>query len=221
MSTLTREQSVRREKTLLTALLLSMWAPLTTGVAVLLSRSTTQLADFIRRSIELLALFVSWQVFRYLERKGDLKAAEKARLEKAAGLCVAAALLISGLVMLGLALSRLSTFEPGGNVYPGLAIATLGFLVNTAFWRRYVLLNREQYNPIIDTQRRLYLAKALVDLCVIAALATVAVSPAHPVTRYIDVLGSVAVAVYLLGSGISTGRGALSLKGPAASQTGR
>lgn len=209
MHNLTREQASRREKTLLAALLLSMWAPLATGIAVILSRSTTQLADFIRRSIELLALFVSWRVFRYVEGKKGLEPVDRARLEKAAGLSVSAALVCSGIVMLLLALSRISAFQPGGNVYPGLVIASLGLLVNGWFWRRYASLNREQYNSIIETQRRLYLAKALVDLCVIAALAAVAAIPDHPATRYIDILGSVAVSLYLMWSGVNTARSAL------------
>lgn len=194
---------------MLVALLLSMWAPLTTGIAVVLSRSTTQVADFIRRSIELVALFVSWWVFRYVERKEGLNPEEKARLERIANLSVSGALICSSLVMLGLVFSRLSGFQPGGNVYPGLVIATLGLAVNLWFSRRYAALNREQHNSIIASQRQLYLAKAMVDLCVIAALAAVAVNPTHPATRYIDLLGSVAVSAYLFWSGVNTGRTAL------------
>lgn len=189
---------------MLTALLLSMWAPITTCIAVFLSRSTTQLADFIRRSVELIALFVSWRVFRYLAQNKGLDHDRKTRMEKTAGISVAIALCCSGIVMLFLALSRFSTFEPGGNVYPGLAVALLGLMVNMWFWRRYARLTLEEYNAIIDTQRLLYRAKVLVDFCVIIALAAVAFKPAHPVTRLIDVLGSVILAVYLLWCGART-----------------
>jgi divalent metal cation (Fe/Co/Zn/Cd) transporter len=204
MNTLSKEQSASREKTLLVALLLSMWAPLTTGIAVLLSHSTTQLADFIRRSVELVALFVSWWVFRYLARNNELDLERKVRMEKIAGITVAAALSCSGIVMLVLALSRFSNFEPGGNVYPGIAIAVLGLITNSWFWRRYSRLTCEQFSSIIDAQRQLYRAKAFVDLCVIAALTAVAITPTHPVTRYIDISGSVILAVYLLWSGFRT-----------------
>jgi divalent metal cation (Fe/Co/Zn/Cd) transporter len=208
MNTLSKEQSASREKTLLAALLLSMWAPLTTGIAVVLSHSTTQLADFIRRSVELIALFVSWWVFRYLARNNELDPDRKVRMEKIAGFTVAAALSCSGLIMLLLALSRLSAFEPGGNVYPGIAIAVLGLITNSWFWRRYSRLTSEQYSPIIDAQRLLYRAKAFVDLCVIAALGAVAIIPNHPATRYIDILGSVILAFYLLWSGFRTAQAA-------------
>jgi divalent metal cation (Fe/Co/Zn/Cd) transporter len=197
---LSNEQAASREKTLLAAFLLSAWAPLTTGIAVVISRSTTQVADFIRRTAELVALFVSWQVFRYLQRNNKLDAASRARVERIAGTSVGVALGCSGIVMLGLAISRISSFEPGGNVYLGLGIAALGLITNTWFWRRYTRMTREHFNPVIETQIQLYRAKAFVDICVITALSAVAINPLHPATRYIDVLGSVAVAMYLLWS---------------------
>jgi divalent metal cation (Fe/Co/Zn/Cd) transporter len=199
LNTLTQEQSVSREKTLRAAVLLSSFAPLTTGIAVLLSTSTTQIADFIRRTVELLALLVSWLVYRYIQRKeGVIEEAERKRVERMAQLSVSAALGISGVVMLFLAASRISGFQPGGNVTLGLVIASLGLLTNGWFWRRYARMTREHYNTIIASQVGLYRAKSMVDLCVIAALASVAINPLHPATRWIDLLGSAAVALYLL-----------------------
>jgi divalent metal cation (Fe/Co/Zn/Cd) transporter len=202
MNRLSKEQSSSREKTLLIALLLSLPAPLVTGYAVITSRSTTQLADFIRRSVELVVLFISWWVFLQLQRGAGLDEQSQTRLERTAGLSVAAAMVCSGTAMLVVALSRLSVFEPGGKVTFGLTIAALGLLTNALFWRRYTLLTREQYNSVIASQRDLYRAKASVDLCVVLALAAVAVAPAHPATRYVDVLGSVIVTGYLLWSGL-------------------
>jgi len=202
---LTREQAASRERTLLAALLLSIWAPLATGIAVVTSRSTTQVADFIRRTAELGALSVSWYVFRrvYIQRAGG-GPADKARMERAACLSVAVALVSSGAIILGVGLFRLRGFHASGNVYPGLAIAGLGLLVNLWFFRRYAVLTRESFSPVIAAQRQLYKAKSLADLCVITALSAVAWRPAHPVTTYVDLLGSVAVAAYLVWSGVRT-----------------
>lgn len=202
MTTLSNEQVSSREKTLLTAFLLSAPGPLVTGMAVLSSHSTTQLADFIRRSVELIALFISWWVFRQIYRNADFGKAYQEKLEHASGLSVAGAMVCSGIVMLIVAFSRLSTFEPGGNVYFGLVIAILGLLTNGFFWWRYTALTREQYSPVIASQRDLYRAKAFVDFCVVAALAAVAIAPGHQATQYVDVLGSVIVAFYLLSSGV-------------------
>ena len=204
MKDLSTQQSSTREKTLLTALLLSAPGPLVTGIALITSHSTTQLADFIRRGVELVAIFISWWVFRRLRQDEAMGEAQQARLERAAGLSTAGAMACSGVVLLVVALSRLSVFEPGGNVTMGLVIAILGLVTNAWFWRRYAALTREQYSPVIAAQQHLYRAKASVDLCVVAALAAVAMAPAHPVTRYVDILGSVIVAVYLLWSGLRT-----------------
>lgn len=202
MDSLSKEQSSSREKTLLTALLLSAPGPLVTGIAVVTSQSTTQLADFLRRGMELVAIFISWWVFRRLHRNTAPDQARQARLERAAGLSTAGAMACSGVILLAVALSRLSVFEPGGNVTMGLVIAILGAVTNGWFWRRYAVLTREQYSAVIAAQQQLYRAKTMVDLCVIAALAAVAIAPAHPATRFVDLLGSITVAIYLLWSGL-------------------
>lgn len=204
MNGLSKEQSSSREKTLLTALLLSAPGPLVTGIALITSNSTTQFADFLRRIVELAAIYISWWVFRQLNRNEALDEADQARLERAAGLSTAGAMACSGVVLLVVALLRLPVFEPGGNVTMGLTIAVLGLVTNGWFWRRYTILTRERYSAVIAAQAQLYRAKASVDLCVVAALAAVAIAPVHPGTRYVDILGSVMVAVYLLWSGLRT-----------------
>jgi divalent metal cation (Fe/Co/Zn/Cd) transporter len=202
MTDLSKEQVNNRKKTLLIAFLLSVPGPLVAGLAVLSSHSTTQLADFIRRSVELVALFISWWVFRQLHRDADLNEANQIKLERASGLSVAGAMVFSGIVMLIPAASRFSVFEPGGKVYFGLSIAILGLLTNAFFWWRYTVLTREQYSSVIASQRDLYRAKAFVDFCVVVALAAVAIAPDHPATHYVDISGSAIVAIYLLWSGV-------------------
>ena len=205
MTAITQDQIDSRERTLLIALLLSAWGPLATGIAVYTGRSTTQLADFTRRSIELVALFVSWWVFRRVQGTGASSGGE-ARLERRAALGVAAAMSCSGLVILAVAVSRSGRFQPGGNVYPGLAIAGLGLLTNAWFWQRYARFDRESHNPIMAAQRELYRAKSSVDLCVLVALLSVALAPQASLTRYLDVGGSIVVAIYMLWSAVNAVR---------------
>jgi len=202
MSVLSKEQAASRKKVLLTALLLSMPGAVVTGIAALSSYSTTQFADFIRRSMELVAMFISWWVFSQLHRNQYIGEANRTRLERAAGLGVAVAMAGSGIVMLVIALSRISAFEPGGNVMMGLVIAMLGALMNSWFWWRYSVLGREQYSAVIAAQQKLYRAKALVDLCVVTALAAVVIAPFHTATPYVDLVGSIFVASYLLWNGL-------------------
>ncbi len=186
------------------ALLLSLWGPFTTGIAVALSQSTTQLADFVRRSVELAALATSWAVFRYLRRQPGITDERADRLRRIATVAVALAMTASGTVMLVLVITRLRAFAPGGDVRLGLLIALLGLVVNGVFWRRYLGMVRERPDDLIDAQRRLYRAKVAVDAGVIVALSTVLWAPEHPLTRWVDLGGSVVVGVYLLASAWQT-----------------
>ena len=193
------DPGVRRERTLLAALLLSAWAPFVTAWAVVLSQSTTQVADFVRRTVELVAVAVAWAVFRRL-RRHEPPAVAAARLERIAAWAVAAALATSGGVMLLLALQRHADFAPGGDVRLGLLVALLGLATNGWFWRRYAGFARERPGRLMQGQCRLYRAKVAVDTCVIVALASVALAPGRPATRWVDLAGSLAVALYLLWS---------------------
>ena len=88
-----------------------------------------------------------------------------------------------------------------GNVIPGLAIALLGVVANSIFWRKYTSLYRREANALLLVQSRLYRAKTLVDSCVTVALLTVLFLPTSPVSYWVDLVGSVIVAGYLAYSG--------------------
>jgi len=193
------------ERTLLASVLLSAPGPIVVGAGLLLGRSSTQLADFVRRTAELAAILVSWIVYRILRGDSEPDSARRSRLEGYANNCVGAAMCLSGAAMLFLAL--LSPNSEQGNVIPGLVIALLGVTVNSWFWLRYRKLNRDKPDAILAVQSRLYRAKALVDACVVTALAFVTAAPASPAARYVDLGGSAAVAVYLVLMGILTMRG--------------
>jgi divalent metal cation (Fe/Co/Zn/Cd) transporter len=94
-----------------------------------------------------------------------------------------------------------------GNVIPGLVIAVLGIIVNSWFWLRYRKFDQKNLNAIFAVQSKLYLAKSFVDACVTLALVCVVVAPAAPATRYVDLFGSIIVAVYLVMNGMTTIRG--------------
>ncbi|HML49101.1 MAG TPA: transporter, partial [Clostridia bacterium] len=59
------------ERTLLTSILLSSPGPIAIGAGLFLGRSSTQCADFIRRTAELGAIIVSYLVYRALHRGGE------------------------------------------------------------------------------------------------------------------------------------------------------
>ncbi len=191
------------ERTLAASVLLSSPGPLVVGIGLFLGRSTTQLADFIRRTAELAAIIVAWAVYRAVRRGGERGETERAaRLEERANLAVGIAMCLSGAAMAAAAL--LPTEGQKGNVIPGLVIALLGVCVNGWFWLRYRGLNLAKPDSILAVQSRLYRAKFFVDACVSAALSVVAAAPASEAARYTDIIGSLVVAAYMLATGVST-----------------
>ena len=189
-------------RTMLLSVLMSAPGPLIMGLGLRVGHSSTQLADFLRRSAELLALVVAFLVYQVTWQ--DSNPTRKARLERCSNLFVGLVMCLSGGIMLALALLS----QPGekGNVIPGLVIAVLGVVANGLFWRKYTRLSRESGNPILAVQGRLYGAKTFVDACVTAALGTVALFPHSGAAYWLDLVGSAVVALYLVRCGVRTVR---------------
>jgi divalent metal cation (Fe/Co/Zn/Cd) transporter len=187
------------ERTLLLSVVLSSPGPIVLGIGLFIGNSSTQLADFIRRTAELIAIIVSWAVYRITHNVMEYDANHRFRLERIANNCVGIAMCLGGIAMLLVALLHPS--EEKGNVIPGMIIAILGVITNSWFWIRYRKLNKANPNSILAAQNSLYRAKTLVDICVTIALITVAVSPGSQAAYFMDMAGSAVVAVYLLING--------------------
>lgn len=189
-------------RTLLWSVLMSAPGPLVVGLGLLTGRSSTQLADFVRRSSELLAIIMAFVTYRLTTGEGEADKMKKERLERLSNLFVGAMMCLGGTIMLILA--AVSGSEDKGNVIPGLAIALMGVIANTIFWVKYSRLNRAEPNAILAVQARLYRAKSLVDGCVTLALLSVVLLPGSRFSAMLDLVGSVVVALYLIYCGAQT-----------------
>ena len=189
-------------KTLLWSVIMSAPGPLVVGLGLMAGRSSTQLADFVRRSSELLAIIMAYVTYRLTTRDGQTDLVKKVRLERISNLFVGAMMCLGGSIMLVLAFAAENSDK--GNVIPGLSIAILGVIANTIFWRRYAKLNRAEPNAILAVQARLYRAKSLVDCCVTISLLSVALAPETMLSYWLDTIGSVIVAAYLVFCGVQT-----------------
>ena len=189
-------------RTLLMSVLMSAPGPLVVGLGLLSGRSATQIADFFRRSSELLAIIMAYIVYKITTKDGSCQEIRKAKLERLSNLFVGAMMCLGGSIMVILAFASDNTDK--GNVIPGLSIALLGVIANTLFWRKYTKLNKAEPNAILAVQARLYRAKSLVDGCVTTALLSVVLMPQSPISYWLDLVGSIIVAVYLIFCGIQT-----------------
>jgi len=189
-------------RTLLWSVIMSSPGPIVVGIGLLMGKSATQIADFVRRSAELAAIIISFVIYRATTSEGFDDTEKRKRLEKKADMFVGAAMCLGGAMMLLLAV--LSGNSETGNVIPGLCVALLGVTANSIFWIKYSRIAGESGNSILAVQSRLYRAKTFVDACVSAALISVVLFPGTAAAYYLDKAGSAAVALYLMRTGIKT-----------------
>jgi divalent metal cation (Fe/Co/Zn/Cd) transporter len=189
-------------KTLLWSVIMSSPGPLVVGLGLMAGSSSTQIADFVRRSAELLAIIVSFVVYTLLAKDTLRSNAGRQKLKSRSNVFVGAMMCLAGTIMAILAFAINQSDK--GNVIPGLAIALLGVTANSIFWRKYTRLNRADPDAILAVQARLYRAKTLVDLSVTIALLSVLIAPQSVISYWLDFIGSLVVAVYLVWCGIRT-----------------
>lgn len=187
----------QKERTLLIACLLSAWAPLAGAVAVILGPSSILIADFLRRSSELVVLLVSWRVFRRAAREGDAASAHVALSERRTSLLVAAVMLVSVVLILISGGVRFARDAEMGWILPGLLIACAGGGVNFWLWRRHRGLDKRAPSPLIEAQWRFYRGKTFVDGCVIVTLLAGAALRGSEISDYIDATGALLIAAVL------------------------
>ena len=189
-------------KTLLWSVIMSSPGPLVVGLGLLAGSSSTQIADFVRRSAELLAIIMSFVVYSLLAKGGISSSVDKQKLESRSNMFVGAMMCLAGTIMAVLAFTM--NQDDKGNVIPGLAIAVLGVIANSIFWSKYIRLNQANPDAILAVQARLYRAKTLVDISVTIALLSVLIAPKSMVSHWLDFVGSLVVALYLVWCGFET-----------------
>ena len=187
---------------MLLSVLMSAPGPLILGLGLMSGRSSTQIADFVRRSAELLGIIMAFIVYRITTKEGVCDEGRKAKLERCSNAFVGAMMCLGGSLMV--LLTFFSGSEDKGNVVPAMCISAMGMAANFAFWLKYTRLDRKEPNAILRVQARLYRAKAMVDTCVTAALLAVLIWPLSPVSLWLDFTGSLVVAVYLIYCGVRT-----------------
>lgn len=152
------------QKTLLLSVLMSTPGPLIVGIGLIIGNSSTQLADFIRRSLELLAIILAFIVYLVTTKDDNISNNKKQKLESITNNCVSTMMTICGIIMLMVSIFSQSTEK--GNVILGLLIAAMGMIANSIFWIRYHHLGIKTNNNILKVQSNLYRAKTFVDTSV-------------------------------------------------------
>ena len=190
------------KRALLMSVIMSSPAPIVGGISLFFGNSSTQTADFIRRTSEFLVIVMSFIVYKIAESDRFCDEDKKHRLEIFSNLSVGLIMSIAGLLMTVLSFTTHSMQK--GNVIPGLAIALLSGTANAVFWSKYERLGKKSKSPILSVQARLYRAKTLIDGFVAVTLAAVTLFPESRISHLLDIGAGAIVALYLLRSGLKT-----------------
>ena len=194
--------SKQGKKTMTLSLLIGIPGPIVTAIGMIIGKSTTQFADFIRRAIELLAIISSFIIYNKTTKDNHYNLEKKEKLEKVSNKVVAVTMIICGLIMLILGLITQS--EEKGNVIPGLIISFLGFVTNVYFWVKYSIVHSETNNSILKVQSKLYRSKTFVDFSVFLTLFMLIVSKNSTLNLLFDLIGTILVSSYIIITGIRT-----------------
>ena len=95
-------------KTLLWSIIMSAPGPLVVGLGLIAGRSSTQIADFVRRSAELLAIIMSFVVYTMTQKDGVCDEVRKRKMERRSNIFVGSMMCLAGAIMAVLLLVKVS-----------------------------------------------------------------------------------------------------------------
>ena len=204
LSTDTNTLSTERERLLFWTVVVSFVSLLPSAYGAYLSNSTALLADLLRSAGEFIAIFLSWCVLVQVT-KSDASTYNYGigKLEQLASLLVAATLFMSFVVIFSTGIFRLLNPQPLENPYFGLLYAVLGTLGNGFVWWKDYQLNKRSPSPVIEAQWKLFRAKTLATTVVVVTISGALLSSNKLVGLYLDPIGSLILALFLLHSSYS------------------
>ena len=193
---------VSRERLLRAAWLLSLGSPIAAGYAAYVGTSEVLLADLLRSISESIGIFLSWFAYRAVQRRPPPSDGAYVReLYGRVSLAIAGVMWVSA-ILIGLGASAsLRNPRPVANVWAGIVVAAGGVVYNIWFWRRYLLVAKQDGPALFASQWRFYRVKTVVNLTVLTSLVASSLLSRHAWSTYIDVAGSAGVAAFLVISG--------------------
>lgn len=191
-----------REKSILTSLVVDFILLLPDIVAAVLANSLVMMADVLKCLNELLATFLSWIALRKVVRNKPYHFDYGlGKLENLTGIIVAWIMFLSLIIVLYSAFYRFRhphELHPTG-VALGIVLMLAGVCINTWLWIKNYRVARKEYSPIMESQWRLFRAKAVADFTVLMTLVLSAgLQNVVHWAVYIDPIGSLAIAGFLL-----------------------
>lgn len=193
-----------KQRTVLISLIIDfiLWIP--DIVAAVLSGSIVLFADAIKCGNEIIATFFAYMTIRKMAKGGaGTYDYGMGKLETMTSIITGGVMFLSLIIVFGVALYRIAI--PEGLVHEGVMLGiilmVIGVSMNSWLWLKNFRFNRKEPSPIMDSQWRLFRAKAFSDFTVLVSLIASLELSAFSWSLYIDPLASFVIAGFLLFSG--------------------
>jgi cation diffusion facilitator family transporter len=194
----------KKQRTVLVSLVIDfvLWIP--DIIAAVLSGSIVLFADAVKCANEIIATFFAYLMIRRMA-KGGAGAYDygMGKLETITSVVTGGVMFVSLVIVFLVALYRVAFPEElvHDGVYLGIVLMVIGVSMNSWLWLKNYRFNQREPSPIMDSQWRLFRAKAFADFSVLVALIASMELSAFSWSLYIDPLASFVIAGFLLFSG--------------------
>lgn len=193
-----------KKRTILISLIIDfvLWIP--DIIAAVLSGSIVLFADAVKCGNEIIATFFAYLTIRKMAKGGaGVYDYGMGKLETITSVVTGGVMFISLAIVFMVALYRVAF--PAELVHDGVLLGVvlmvIGVSMNSWLWLKNYQLNKKEPSPIMDSQWRLFRAKAFSDFSVLVALIASMELSAYSWSLYIDPLASFVIAGFLLFSG--------------------
>lgn len=201
MTTAVGGDGLSRERALRGLFFAGLLDVLLTTTAFLLANSGVLLADFLKTSIELIAITLSWVAIRRVNRGGGKKFEYGlGKLENISSLFVGFVMLLSFLIIT--ANSVHSIIVPGHIQGIGLWISigsqVIYLVINGGLWVRNRRLSKSAPSPLMDSQTKLFLTRFIGNAFIMLSLGLSMALSRYGWSEYIDPAASMVIALSIL-----------------------
>lgn len=192
---------VSREKALRGLFYAGLLDVLLTTSAFLLANSGVLLADFLKTTIELIAITLSWVAIRRINRGGGKKYEYGlGKLENISSLFVGLVMLLSFLIIT--ANSVRSILAPshihGIGLWISIGSQVIYLGINGGLWFKNRRLSKSAPSPLMDSQTRLFLTRFIGNAFILLSLGLSMAFSGHGWSEYIDPAASMVIALSIL-----------------------
>ena len=173
--------------------------------SLIASQSSVVLADFLKTSLEFVAVLLAWFAIRRITRgAGATYEYGIGKLENLSSLAVATLMILVFLVIVANAIRNI--ISPGQvegiGVWICIANQVVYAVINGVLWRRAHRAAAAEASPLMASQAKLFFTKVVANLFIFGALAAAMGFADHAWSVYIDPIASLVIAGSILMSAV-------------------